>query len=207
MARFLVTAGLGLMLAVAAAADVTPAIQSCVACHGPEGQGVSSYPRLAGLGEAYFKRQLDAFANGERVDAIMKPIASGLSEEQRQEIARYFSELPVKPDGGDSVDETAEHPGKALALHGRWQQDFPSCVQCHGPAGRGIGEDFPSLAGQPADYLENQLKAWHSGERSAGPMGLMGHIAEQLSNEEMKAVADYFASLSATKATEESGDE
>lgn len=209
MGRSLIIAGLCLFFSVVAAQeepakDITSTVQTCVACHGPEGQGVGSYPRLAGLGEAYTKRQLDFFANDERVDAIMKPIASGLSEEQRQQVARYFSELPVQP-GEQAKTDNADHPGRTLAVHGDWQRDFPSCVQCHGPGGRGIGEDFPPLAGQPATYLEDQLRAWRSGERTAGPMGLMGHIAEQLDEEDLKAVADYFASLPVV--TEEANNE
>ena len=175
-----------------------PAAQSCVACHGAQGQGTGSYPHLAGLGEAYFKRQLDAFASGERVNAIMKPIASGLSEEQRQALAGYFSALAMQP-GGGQAGEAPTGPGRELALHGRWQQDLPACVQCHGPGGLGIGTDFPPIAGQPAGYLRNQLKAWRSGDRPAGPQGLMGHIAEQLDADDLKAVAEYFASLPAAK--------
>ncbi|MBG12956.1 MAG: cytochrome c4 [Alcanivorax sp.] len=209
MARCLVFTGLWLVFSTALAqqtpgTDVVSAVQSCAACHGPEGQGVDPYPRLAGLGQAYLKRQLDSFADGDRINAIMKPIASDLSAEQRQQIARHFSELPVQPDDSAGVDDTENHPGRILALHGRWQEDLPACVQCHGPGGRGIGESFPSLAGQPASYLEDQLKAWRSGQRKAGPMGLMGHIAERLDEEDLKAVAEYFASLSAVK---EAGDE
>lgn len=204
MTRNLIVVGLCLLFSAASAqqesaTDVAPLVQTCVACHGPQGQGVGTYPRLAGLGEAYMKRQLDLFASGERADAIMKPIASGLSEEQRQRVARYFSELPVQPGEQAGTDDMLDHPGRTLAIHGDWQRDFPACVQCHGPGGRGIGEDFPSLAGQPAGYLEDQLRAWRSGERAAGPMGLMGHIAEQLDEEDLEAVADYFASLPAVK--------
>lgn len=208
MARYLVIASLWLLIPLAVAqekpADVPSAVQSCAACHGPEGQGVAPNPRIAGLGAAYINRQLNAFASGERISGIMKPIASGLSEQQRRTAAQYFSELPILPGDGDDAFDAAGHPGRTLALHGDWQQGIPACVQCHGPGGRGIGENFPPLARQPASYLENQLKAWRSGDRAAGPMGLMGHIAEQLDEEDLKAVAEYFASL---PAIEESNNE
>lgn len=200
MARWLVILGLCLLFPTAFAQQspggAPAAAGSCVACHGPEGQGTGAYPHLAGLGEAYIRRQLDAFASGERANAIMKPIASGLSESQRQAVAAYFSGLsPVPADA--AAGAPPDGPGRTLALHGRWQQDLPACVQCHGPGGQGIGEDFPPLAGQPAAYLEDQLKAWRAGNRPAGPQGLMGHIAERLDEDDLKAVAAYFAALPA----------
>ncbi|HEY5264081.1 MAG TPA: c-type cytochrome, partial [Steroidobacteraceae bacterium] len=42
-------------------------------------------------------------------------------------------------------------------------------------------------------YLENQLRAWQSGTRSAGPQGLMGGIAGKLSAADIHAVAAVFA--------------
>ena len=205
MARLSVTLGLCLLFSCAFAQQTPPpAASSCVACHGQEGQGAAAFPHLAGLGEAYIRRQLDAFASGERVNATMKPMASGLSEAQRQAVAAYFSSLKMPPAAADSP-EPPDGPGRELAVHGRWDQGLPACVQCHGPDGRGIGEDFPPLAGQPAGYLEDQLKAWRAGQRPVGPQGLMGHIAERLDADDLKAVAEYFAALPA--APKESGHE
>ncbi len=179
-------------------------LQTCAACHGAEGQGVANYPRLAGLGERYLTAQLEAFASGKRDNAVMKPLAAGLSADQRQAIAQHFSQLPVKPAGnGESVDGI-NNAGRKLALQGRWQEGIPACVQCHGPQGSGIGEDFPSLAGQPARYLQDQLEAWRSGKRSGDPMGLMADVARALKGEDLAPVAKYFASLPAVK---ESGHE
>mgnify|MGYP003109709771 CR=1 FL=1 len=205
MARLSVTLGLCLLLSCAFAQQTPPpAAGSCVACHGQQGQGAAAFPHLAGLGEAYIRRQLDAFASGERANATMKPVASGLSETQRQAVAAYFSSLKMAPADSASA-EPPDGPGRELAVHGRWDQELPACVQCHGPDGRGIGEDFPPLAGQPAGYLEDQLKAWRAGQRPAGPQGLMGHIAERLDADDLKAVAQYFAALPA--APKESGHE
>ncbi len=70
---------------------------------------------------------------------------------------------------------------------------FPPACNAMAPAGSVLARIFP-IAGQPAGYLRNQLKAWRSGDRPAGPQGLMGHIAEQLDADDLKAVAEYFAS-------------
>ena len=66
------------------------------------------------------------------------------------------------------------------------------CVGCHGAEGVSSNPMFPSLAGQSAMYLENQLKAFKSGSR-VNPM--MQGMAAGLTNEDMKNLAAYFASL------------
>ena len=38
------------------------------------------------------------------------------------------------------------------------------CGECHGAAGQGVGKTFPKLAGQSAEYIANQLKAWKAGK-------------------------------------------
>jgi cytochrome c553 len=58
-----------------------------------------------------------------------------------------------------------------------------------------VGPDFPALTGQSALYLSNQLTAWKTGTRPPGPMGLMTVVAKKLSDAEVSAVAEHFASL------------
>ena len=40
-----------------------------------------------------------------------------------------------------------------------------TCTACHGANGVAIVSSYPNLAGQNADYMVNQLKAFKSGER------------------------------------------
>jgi cytochrome c553 len=65
----------------------------CVACHGPEAQGVRDIPRLSGLSYLYLKRRLVQWSEG--FDASAKPpmprIASKLSEAQIEAVASYLS--------------------------------------------------------------------------------------------------------------------
>ena len=69
------------------------------------------------------------------------------------------------------------------------------CASCHGDKGQGNAQaGFPRLAGQSADYLDAQLKAFANGER---PNAIMQGQAQGLSTEQMRAVADYYASLEA----------
>lgn len=66
------------------------------------------------------------------------------------------------------------------------------CAYCHGDAGIAKDKDVPHLAGQQRDYLYNQLQAFRSSKRSHKEMRYMSrHMTEQ----EMRAIADYYASL------------
>lgn len=72
-----------------------------------------------------------------------------------------------------------------------------ACSGCHGPAGVSNNPMFPILAGQSAMYLESQLKAYKSGSRT-NPM--MNGMAAGLSNDDIKNLAAYFASVSGKSA-------
>lgn len=173
----------------------------CMACHGADGGGqtAAGFPRLAGLNAAYLKRQLDSFADGSRANPTMKPVASALTEDQRQALAAYYSQLPIpKAAAKGSKPSTDNALGRRLALHGRWNRQVPGCVQCHGPHGVGVGKHFPPLAGQPATYIANQLQAWKKGTRRNDPLDLMKHVASALDEKDIQAVSAWFAAQPAT---------
>ncbi|RYF16103.1 MAG: c-type cytochrome [Comamonadaceae bacterium] len=173
---------------------------ACASCHGQRGEGMAAFPRLGGVGAAYLQQQLDAFADGTRKNAIMQPIAQGLTPQQRIQVAAYFSSLPKPAAVQDGAARTPSDTGAWLATRGRWDEGIPACAQCHGPGGVGVGENFPPLAGQPAGYLADQLKAWQSGARHPGPLGLMESIARKLKPADVQAVSDYYAGLASKAA-------
>ncbi|UGB39551.1 c-type cytochrome [Frateuria soli] len=166
----------------------------CQSCHGADGAGQAAggFPRLAGLNAAYLRRQLDAFATGTRANPVMKPIATALSVDERQAMADYYSKLPVPPQTAATAP-AQDGVGAMLALRGRWSDQVPACVQCHGPGGAGVGEHFPPLVGQPASYLAAQLKAFRQGTRHNDPLELMRHLGKALDENDMQAVAEWFA--------------
>jgi cytochrome c553 len=66
-----------------------------------------------------------------------------------------------------------------------------ACARCHGYDGASDGSGaFPALAGQSAVYLAHQLQHYASGQRQNA---IMGSIAKGLSEEEINAVAKYYA--------------
>jgi cytochrome c553 len=68
-------------------------IPSCVACHGPNAQGVSAIPRLAGQSYYYLKRKLAQWGEGYHATAAvpMPGIASKLSDDEIEALASYLS--------------------------------------------------------------------------------------------------------------------
>ena len=177
---------------------------ACITCHGAQGEGnpAAGFPQLAGIGAKYLAEQLEAMANGSRVSPIMAATAKALSPAQQEAVARYYAALP-SPLNTDRLAATAMHPvkpadtGAWLATRGAWDKNVPACNQCHGPGGIGVGENFPSLAGQPAAYIAGQLRAWQQGQRPPGPLGLMPAVATRLSDAEIDAVSAYYAGLPA----------
>lgn len=186
---------------------------ACVTCHGALGEGMpaNGFPRLAGLNAGYLQTQLDAFANGQRANAMMTPIAQGLNAAERTQLADYYGGLGRPPgtvksatQQPDKADPKPNAPGAQLVLKGRWGNALPACVQCHGSRGAGVGSVFPALAGQSALYIENQLRSWQQNTRPPGPMGLMKIIASKLSAADIKSVAAYFSVLPAGGPVQES---
>src|SRR5690606_27325402 len=53
----------------------------------------------------YLARQLEAYADGSRANAVMAPIAKGMSDEQKRAVAAYYASLsaPAGSDGGNAA--------------------------------------------------------------------------------------------------------
>jgi cytochrome c553 len=65
----------------------------CSSCHGDKGQGMATFPRLAGQHADYLSAQLAAYADNSRASEIMSPMAKGLSPKDGQSIAAYLATL------------------------------------------------------------------------------------------------------------------
>lgn len=175
---------------------VRTGIPPCSACHGADGggQAAAGIPRLTGLTAPYLQAQLRHFAEGSRVNPIMTPYAKMLTEAQRQEVAAYYVSLPVT----DAVATAAPAElvaGRQLMLHGLPTSAMPSCSQCHGETGLGVGDFSPRLAGQSAAYIADQLREWQTGERHDREGSFMRTEVAHLSAADISAIAAYLAAL------------
>ena len=72
-----------------------------------------------------------------------------------------------------------------------------SCAACHGSNGNSVG-GTPVLAGLDAAHFKLQMKSFRSGERSST---VMHHHAKGLTEDEIEALAGYFAAQPRTAAT------
>lgn len=200
------TTSLQTLAATAAMPQVPSAVnRTCVRCHGSDGLGRDSnvFPKLAGQRRQYLENALEAYARGTRHSGIMEPIAAGLGAEIRRELAAYYAELTpaAAPAAPPERDADAIKLGRSIAHEGIRSQRVPACVECHGPAGRRTKDAYPSLAGQPADYLVLQLELFQQEQRGGSPYAhLMHEVAPRLKPEQMRAVARYFESLPPTTA-------
>ncbi|MCY4757132.1 c-type cytochrome [Pelomonas aquatica] len=158
---------------------------ACIACHGFEGHArAQGYPRLAGQPEAYIKKQLKAFASGERSDSTMTTLAVSLSESDIDGLAAFFAKMAPQPNTTFSADAGRVARGEALVK-------TKGCVACHGQQLE--GKDLnPRLAGQGYDYLVDQLTRFKSGARK-DVSGAMPAIAAALSQQEIGDMASYLA--------------
>lgn len=66
------------------------------------------------------------------------------------------------------------------------------CAACHGEDGIARDIEVPHLAGQNERYLYNQMLAFRTGKRPHKEMRVM---SRQMTNEEMAALAAYYAAL------------
>ena len=65
----------------------------CVGCHGANGEGSSSNPALAGKSEDALVQALQEYKSGKRSNAIMKSLASKLSDQDMANLAAYYASL------------------------------------------------------------------------------------------------------------------
>jgi cytochrome c553 len=89
--------------------------------------------------------------------------------------------LVVAANGNVSAADVSA--GRALA---------EGCAACHGADGISQMELTPSLAGQPDEFVQWQLVYFRSGVRKSD---VMSPIAEALSNQDIRNLGDYYASL------------
>jgi len=68
-----------------------------------------------------------------------------------------------------------------------------TCVSCHSADGNPLVDGVPVLAGQRADYLASALRAYRDGRRIGGSAEVMRILASDLSDSDIKDLAEWFA--------------
>lgn len=174
--------------------------EDCARCHGTDGLGRDgTAPKLAGQSAAYLQEALDAYAEGRRESGIMEPVAAALAPGQRKQIARHYAEKSVPAWTGARLDLGDARRGARLARQGDEQDEIPSCLSCHGSAGKPPRKpETPRIAGQDMRWLIVWLRMWRDGPVPEGPAAARMHAAARpLSDRDIHDLAAYFADPSA----------
>ena len=180
--------------------DAARGIPACASCHGAAGNStIAANPKLAGLPEAYVYKQLMDFATPARANPVMSTYAKALSEDEKKNLAAYLAAQTAKP--GAAKNKDIVDLGKKIYRGGIAANGVAACASCHGANGHGIPALFPRLAGQHQDYTVAQLQSFKASNAAAPAAGArknsvqMQTLAKRMTEDEMKAVADYIAGL------------
>ncbi|MCG3203120.1 MAG: Cytochrome c4 [Gammaproteobacteria bacterium] len=166
----------------------------CAACHGADGNSANAeWPKLAAQHASYIRSQLAAFKSGSRQNALMSPMATGLSDEDMNLLGEFFASQKIQL--GTAKKELLG-AGQKIYRGGNAATGVPACMACHGPRGSGNpAAAYPALHGQHAVYTANQLKAYKNGDRTTDANSVMRTIAGRMSSAEIEAVASYLEGL------------
>ncbi len=172
-------------------------IALCIGCHGIVGYQASfpevhKVPKISGQGAKYIASALNAYKKGERKHPTMRGIADSLTEQDIADVAAYYEASGVVA-GATAPGKAADGSSKAMELVTKG-----ACTSCHGDSfSKPLDPTYPKIAGQHSDYLFVALKAYKT---ESNPMvgrgnAIMGGVAKQFSNAELKVLADYMGSL------------
>jgi cytochrome c553 len=91
------------------------------------------------------------------------------------------------------------HARDALAQSGALAEKLQLCAACHGEDGNSKLEKIPSLAGQPAFFILNQLFLMREGVRK---VEAMASIVKDLKDDDLTNLSQHFAALAPKRSDE-----
>lgn len=151
----------------------------CRTCHGLDGYAkIPIAPHIGGEAPGYIAAQLSAFRDGRREHEMMSVVARGLSDRQIADVSAWYASYVA-----------------VAALSAEEDAAPELCTGCHGADGIAVIEEAPHLAGETNIYIETQLKTYRSGKRTHD---IMSVIAKKMTDEEIRAVADWYAAVELT---------
>jgi cytochrome c553 len=166
--------------------------QPCSSCHGAKGVAPSpNWPSLAGQLATYTYKQLQDYKGRLRSNGIMRAMASGLSDQDMADLSAFYAAQPLPPPTGGQALKAPQ-----LAVRGDGKRLIPGCNLCHGSNGTGAVVDVPALTGQQAAYFVRTMQDFKKGYRSNDIYSRMRFIAQEMSDDEIMELAEYYSSIS-----------
>ncbi|HEY1102351.1 MAG TPA: c-type cytochrome [Burkholderiaceae bacterium] len=172
-------------------------IAMCIGCHGIKGYQASfpevyKVPMISGQSGPFIIAALQAYKKGERKHPTMRAIADSLSDQDMADIAAHYSVDGVVA-GAPALPKAPEAPAKVAEMLKKG-----ACLSCHGDnLSKPIDPTYPKIAGQHTDYLFVALKSYkvENNPNVGRSNAIMGGIAKQFSNAELKELAKYVGGL------------
>jgi len=158
---------------------------TCAGCHGTNGASAGVYmPTIGGLDRGYLTSVLSDYKLGLRKSTIMGRIMKGYSDEEIWAMAGWFANQPWV-----SNDAVADSSLLALGKEIHEKQ----CETCHEDGGRVQDDESPRIAGQWVGYVHYALEECRDIGKRCQPRK-MGERVMKLSDEDLRALAHYYAS-------------
>jgi len=185
-------------LSVSAWGDAASTSETCNGCHGDNGISQwSDVPTIGGMPEfthsdaLYYYRDEERpcsqseFRQGDtsRPATNMCEVAGNLSDDEIDEIAAYYVELPFVPAKQDFDAD--------LAAAGKTIHD-EQCEMCHSDGGANPDDEAGILAGQQMGYLEATFAQYRDGSRPQDKS--MEEKVNALSDDDVTALLHFYAS-------------
>ena len=174
----------------------TEDVNACADCHGERGAEPDrdKHPTLAGQLATYTYKQLRDYKDGTRKNRRMSEAVERLTDEQLAALAAWYAQQPIPAVEVDE-DETVSEETLKLVFRGDKTRLIQPCASCHGARGEGAIIDVPAIAGQNVKYFVNTMKDYAKGKRANDIYSRMRIIAKELTRDEIKELAVYYARL------------
>jgi cytochrome c553 len=157
----------------------------CLACHGEKGTSETpEIPSLGGQPASYLLIQLYVFREKQRIAEPMNEMTKDFTDDDLRTYSDELAKLPAPALPDDRIDSAKFEQGRAAAGKHR-------CGFCHNPDLSGH-DQIGRIGDQREDYLLKALRGYKSGER-IGYDPAMAEVAQELSDEEIAAIAHYVA--------------
>ncbi len=169
----------------------------CSSCHGTAGAAVSdAVPTIGGQHKEYLKNALIAMKpvvvdgtenEGPRYSTLMKVFLKGYSEAEIEAMADWYASREWVP--------TSYPLDQDLIAKGKVSENLETCISCHGENGNNQESlTTPRIGGQTPTYLYHALLEYKNNKRNTENAAEMD-IVKDISDEELRALAEYFSSL------------
>jgi sulfide dehydrogenase cytochrome subunit len=124
------------------------------------------------------------FLDGTREGDAMTKLMKKYDADQSAAFAWHFAKRKWQSVPSETQAELVKR-GKAL--------HDAACTNCHANGGRKTDAETPRIAGQPLEFLENEIKRYQDPAVKL-PNKFMRNAVKSLTTEEVKALAHYYAS-------------